>query len=125
MSDAAESLAEWLAAAGARAHALSAESHRAQRVAAALGDFDHPMLSSVATQLGAVLVDGGWVRVLGGGADGQRADLASWNGLGDSPVLPRTHDLFCVAFDVLGGLFAIDGGAEPGAMRYFAPDTLR
>jgi len=45
---------------------------------------------------------------------------------GDSPVLLRTPDLFCVAFDVLGGLFAMDAGAEqPSAMCYFAPDTLR
>ena len=125
VSDAARSLAEWLAAAGTRARVLPAEPHRAQRVAAALGVSDRAMLYAVATQLGAVMVDDGWVRVLGGGVDGHRADLASWNGLGDSPVLTRTADVFCVAFDVLGGLFAMDGGTEPGAMNYFAPDALR
>src|SRR5688572_20171767 len=102
MSDPVALLDEWLVAAGSRARVLS-PGPRAADVTVALGVSHRALLHAVATRVGAVLVDDGWVRVLGGGADGQCADLASWNGLGIAPVLTTTPNLFVVAFDVLGG----------------------
>ena len=56
-------------------------------------------------------MDDGWVRVLGGGAIDVRADLADWNGLSDAPTFLTSPNLFVVGFDVMGGVFALDGGA--------------
>lgn len=74
---------EWLALAGERARVLTGDAARGHRVAAALGVSDRALLCAAATELGAVLVDDGWARVLGGGAQGHEADLASVNGRGD------------------------------------------
>jgi hypothetical protein len=74
------------------------------------------------------LIDGGWVRLLGGGTSGAVGDLASWNGLGSDPLHPAMPGLFVVGYDVLGGFFAINGGAlgpDDRNVWYLAPDTAR
>lgn len=47
--------------------------------------------------------------------------------MGSSPLQPGIPGACIVALDVLGGIFALNGGAFPGEMKtiwYFAPDTL-
>lgn len=83
-------------------------------------------LGALALHCGGILVDGGWLRLLGGGAPGM-PDLATANGLGDpAEGRPQPGAMF-VAVDVLGGRFAIDGGGlrvAMGKVCYFGPDTL-
>ena len=80
-------------------------------------------LGALAYESGGLLVDDGWVRVLGGGSRELTRTLASWNGL---PGSARAPGLLLVGDDALGGFFAIDGGRFGGAgtVHYFAPDTL-
>ncbi len=83
-------------------------------------------LGALALNCGGIVVGHGWLRLLGGGYS-SLPDLASANGLGaptDSGVPPPYLE---VARDVLGGRFAINGGALPGVVGgvcYLAPDTL-
>lgn len=81
-------------------------------------------LGALALHCGGLLVDHGWLRILGGGS-GELPDLAGVNALpaGSSDSLPQ----LVVAYDVLGGVFAIDGGGlgvAPGQVCYRGPDTL-
>lgn len=81
----------------------------------------------MSTNVGALRIDDGWVRVLGGGTVDQRADLAEWNGLNDASLFAKSVGFFVVGFDVMGGVFALDGGAlgeGRGQVFYFAPDSL-
>lgn len=82
-------------------------------------------LGALALNAGALLVDHGWLRILGAGAGGFPG-LASANDL--VAAAPRQAPPFLlVAFDVLGGRFAVDGGGlggTPGEVRYWGPDTL-
>lgn len=108
---------------------LPVEPHRGEPVARALGVSPRSSLWAMATNAGALLVDDGWVRVLGGGTIDQRADLADWNGLDDAPRFAKSVGFFVVGFDVMGGVFALDGGAfggpqANGQVFYFAPDSL-
>jgi hypothetical protein len=70
-------------------------------------------LGALALNCGGLLVDHGWVRVLGGGTS-RLPDLATASGLGrpGSPGAPPPS--LTVAFDVLGGRFAVNGGDLPG-----------
>jgi len=67
-----------------------------------------------------VELDRGWLRLLGGdGGD-------SLQGIGDANT--AAVGLLVVGYDVLGGVFALDGGAlgtGDGSVHYFAPDTPR
>lgn len=103
---------------------------RPQAVAAllALQITTRSTLGAVVYETGGLLVDNGWIRVLGGGGPRMNGSLAGWNGLGPYPLLRVVPGLYVVAHDAAGGVFALDGGAlGPGrnAVFYLAPDTLR
>ncbi|MFE2557809.1 DUF2625 family protein [Streptomyces sp. NPDC059352] len=93
------------------------------------------VLGALALNTGGLLVDDGWVRVFGGGsvADGGLPSLAQVNRfpVDFDPVWHPATGLV-VGHDVVGGVFALNGGdpsamgrpGAPGQMTYFAPDTL-
>lgn len=75
---------------------------------------------------GGLLIDGGWVRVLGAGSLILRS-LPSWNMDRTMSAPGQIGGSLLVADDVLGGLFAINGGGlgdDLGNIYYFAPDAL-
>jgi Protein of unknown function DUF2625 len=83
------------------------------------------MMGALALNSGGMLVDHGWVRLLGGGS-GDLPDLAAANGLGP-PGASAPPPWLTAGFDVLGGRFAVNGGGlpgQPGQVCYWGPDTL-
>lgn len=80
-------------------------------------------LGALAHETGGLLVDHGWLRVFGSGHAQLPRRLGGWN---DALGIPHA-DFLLIADDVVGGVFAINGGAlgpAPGNVYYFAPDTL-
>ncbi|MFJ1604990.1 DUF2625 domain-containing protein [Streptomyces sp. NPDC088253] len=94
-------------------------------------------LGAVALHCGGLILERGWLRILGSpAASNPRAfpGLAAVNQFPASPDAAwRPEDGLVVAYDVLGGVFAINSGdpgaagrpGSPGEMVYFAPDSLR
>jgi hypothetical protein len=87
----------------------------------------HSALGAVIYETGGLLVDHGWVRVLGSGSARLPRAIHDWNfgrtyhGTGPAP------GFFLVADDAAGGFFALDGGALGEGrcdVYYHAPDTL-
>lgn len=81
-------------------------------------------MGAVALHTGGIVADHGWVRLYGGGSQ-HLPSIAEASGL-RGPVSAPPGALV-VGHDVLGGRFAIDGGAlgvAPGEVCYFGPDTL-
>lgn len=77
-------------------------------------------LGALAYDTGGLLIQDGWLRLLGSGHPRISRDLASWN-----PDTSRGYVL--VADDVLGGFFALNGGAlgpDLHAVHYWAPDDV-
>jgi uncharacterized protein DUF2625 len=85
-------------------------------------------MGAVVYETGGILVDHGWLRLLGSGHARLPRSLPEWN-RGRTWTDPQPPPpLLLVADDVIGGFFALNGGALPGAPGstfYFAPDTLR
>ena len=82
------------------------------------------MMGAVALHSGGIVAERGWVRLYGGGSE-HLPSIAEANGLGGHIAVPPGE--LIVGHDVLGGLFAIDGGAlgvASGEVCYFGPDTL-
>jgi hypothetical protein len=84
-------------------------------------------LGAVIYESGGLLVDHGWVRVLGSGSARLPRAIHDWNlgrsfrGTGPSP------GFYLVADDAAGGFFALDGGAlgkGRGDVFYHSPDAL-
>jgi len=77
-------------------------------------------MGAIVYETGGILIDHGWVRVLGSGSSRLDRGLMEWN-------KGKSLGFLLVADDVIGGYFAINGGAfgsEPGNIYYLAPDTL-
>lgn len=76
---------------------------------------------------GGLLVDHGWLRILGSGHPKLPRPLPEWNfacGLVQTETPPAW---LLIADDVLGGFFALNGGRfspDGHTVWYFAPDTL-
>lgn len=84
-------------------------------------------MGAIVYETGGLLIDHGWLRILGSGHSRLPRSLPSWNEgrtmFGDE----QPPGYLLVADDVLGGFFAINGGSlgpEQGCLFYFAPDTL-
>jgi Protein of unknown function DUF2625 len=83
-------------------------------------------LGAVALNTGGLVVDHGWLRVLGGGGAGLR-DLAKANRLTEPRPGRPAPEALVFAYDPLGGRYALNGGALPGErgeVCYWGPDTL-
>jgi len=79
------------------------------------------VLGAIVFETGGLILDHGWLRILGSGHSRLPRSVPGWNAKMESQG-------FClVADDVLGGFFALDGGSlgfATGEVAYFAPDTL-
>ncbi|GAA2464924.1 hypothetical protein Ahu01nite_007580 [Winogradskya humida] len=117
MSDSWPEIVRAISAAPYPATALPVDPARSAACLKALGVTTKSWLGAVVANSGGILVDHGWIRVLGSG-DGVLPDVISQT---DS----QTGALIA-AYDILGGQFAWlppEQGARP-SMHYFAPDTL-
>lgn len=86
----------------------------------------HSTLGALVLHTGGLVLDHGWLRMLGGGHAGL-PDVATMSGVGD-PGVDTPPGFLIVAIDVLGGQFAINGGAlpaDPGDVCFFGADDPR
>jgi hypothetical protein len=77
---------------------------------------------------GGILIDNGWIRILGSGSKKLGRTLPEWNkgktyqNYGESPKS------LLIADDVIGGFFVLNGGGlgnDLGKVYYFSPDNLQ
>ncbi len=103
---------------------LACTPERGKSTLEALNVTERSPLGGIAGRTGGILVDSGWLRILGAGSERLARGLAEWNGLGGRL---RLGGALLVGDDAVGGFFALNGGALPGGVGnifYLAPDTL-
>ena len=85
-------------------------------------------LGAIALNAGCILVDDGWLRILGAGCERVGGGLREWNALDGNAVLDLPlRGALIVAYDALGGFFALNGDAWPGPVgnvHFLSPDTF-
>jgi hypothetical protein len=76
---------------------------------------------------GGLLIDNGWIRILGSGSEKLNRTLPDWNRgksfkeFGDAPTF------LLIADDAIGGFYLLNGGGlgkDLGKIYYFSPDDL-
>ncbi|MCM3337488.1 DUF2625 domain-containing protein [Paenibacillus sp. MER TA 81-3] len=100
---------------------------RAEETLQRLQVSERSYLGSIACHSGGVMVDRGWIKLLGSGSELVYGDLLSWNGLGEDTRIAPLRGACVIAYDMAGGFFALNGGRfgeEEHSVYYFAPDTL-
>jgi len=100
--------------------ALAVDPRRGRAVLQELQLSERSTLGAIAANTGGLLLERGWLRMLGAGAAG----LPS---LSEANSGSRAQSHLVVAFDAIGGRFAIDGGGlgvAAGEVCYWGADTL-
>lgn len=86
------------------------------------------IMGAIVYSTGGILIDNGWIRILGSGSAKMQRTLPDWNKgkafkeFGDPPAF------FLVADDAAGGFFAINYGnfgSDIDSMYYLSPDDLK
>jgi hypothetical protein len=86
------------------------------------------VMGAIVFSTGGILVDNGWIRILGSGSSKMKRSLPDWNKgkafkeFGDRP------EFFLVADDAAGGFFAINYGSfgkDLENIYYLSPDNLK
>lgn len=117
----------WFADAKVSLEILPADRRSAQDALTDLQVTTRSPMGAIVHETGGVLVDYGWLRLLGCGSHRLQRGVASWTRSQLSLPSDSPPPYLLVADDVLGGAFAINGGGldgELGKVFYFAPDTL-
>jgi hypothetical protein len=120
-------LTQWIAGARHSVDVLPAYRSQGEHTLLQLQVSTRSVLGAIALETGGMLIDHGWLRLLGSGHPRMRGTLLTWNGISDEGLATPVHGALLVGHDVVGGFFAVNGGAfpgEPGNVFYLAPDTL-
>ena len=111
----------WIATAKNKVQVLPKTAARADSALLAAQVTTRSPMGAVVFETGGILVDGGWLRILGSGSPALNRDLMGWN-------KDKAKGLLLIADDALGGFFALNSGAFGQAMLgkiyYLAPENL-
>jgi len=85
------------------------------------------LMGAIVYETGGLLIENGWIRILGAGCERMKRSLPAWNKGKTFSEYGEIPPYMLMADDAVGGLFAINGGLlgdDKGKIYYFAPDTL-
>jgi len=86
-------------------------------------------LGSVIYESGGILVDNGWIRIIGSGSSKLNRNVPGWNKGKTSTTNKVPYTFMLVADDVLGGLYAVksEGSKSPDSctVYYYGPNSLK
>jgi hypothetical protein len=117
-------ISEWIATSSTDIEVLPTPEKLGAEALLALQVTTASPLGALAYETGGIIINGGWLRLLGAESPKLGRGIASWNQMGE-----ETHRLkggLLIADDAMGGFFAINGGGLPGPVGnvfYLAPDT--
>lgn len=115
---------QWLKEANNNYEVLPRDSTLARSALHQLQVTSFSTLGTVLYETGGILVDNGWLRILGSGHPWLARAPASWT---QAVTAGQTFQAILVADDVSGGFFALNGGEfgeDLGGIYYLAPDSL-
>ncbi len=118
---------QWIDSAKNKAEVLPVDTSKAKDALYKTQVTTRSIMGAIIFSTGGILIDDGWIRILGSGSLKMQRTLPDWNKgksfkeYGDKPAF------LLVADDVVGGFFAINGGQfgkDAGKIYYLAPDNL-
>lgn len=84
-------------------------------------------MGAIVYETGGLLVDNGWIRILGSGSVKLNRTLPDWNKGKAYKDFAHQAPFLLVADDAIGGFFLLNGGGlgdDTGKIYYFSPDNL-
>ena len=84
-------------------------------------------MGAIVYMTGGLLVDDGWIRILGSGSKKLNRTLPDWNKGRSFKDFGEASSFLLVADDAIGGFYLLNGGGlgkDPGKVYYLSPDNL-
>src|SRR5579885_727005 len=97
---------DWIRDAVVSVEVLPVEQQRAEATLLELQVTTRSPLGAIAFETGGIILDHGWLRILGSGHEKMQGNLLFWNFLEKDSENPRLRGALIIAHDVIGGFFA-------------------
>lgn len=118
---------EWIDLAQNKVEILPCDRERATDALVKTQVTTRSLMGAIIYETGGLLVDNGWIRILGSGCDQMKRSLPDWNKGKTFSEFGEPAPYLLIADDAVGGFYAINGGylgEDAGNVYYFAPDML-
>nr|WP_315238970.1 DUF2625 family protein [uncultured Flavobacterium sp.] len=118
---------EWIKLAKNKVEILSVDKQKAKDALYKTQITTRSPMGSIVFETGGILVDNGWIRILGSGSEKLKRNLPEWNLGKGFTEFGQPSSFLLVADDAIGGFFLLNGGGlgkDLGKIYYWAPDNL-
>lgn len=118
---------QWIDGANNKVEVLSADTAKAKDALYKTQVTTRSPMGAVVYMTGGLLVDNGWIRILGSGSEKLNRSLPEWNKGKAFETFGQPVPYLLIADDALGGFFLLNGGGlgeDLGKVYYLAPDNL-
>ena len=118
----------WIDSATNKVEVLSCDSNKAKDALYKAQVTTHSPMGAIIFSTGGLLIDNGWIRILGSGNRRLNRSLPDWNKGKTFKNYGEKPSFLLIADDAIGGFFAINGGkfgSDLGKVYYLSPDNLK
>nr|MBU3858326.1 DUF2625 domain-containing protein [Flavobacterium sp. MC2016-06] len=118
---------EWIGAAKNKVEILPADPQKAKNALYQTQVTTSSPMGAIVYMTGGILIDNGWIRILGSGNTKLDRTLPEWNKGKSFKEFGETPSFLLIADDALGGFYLLNGGGlgkDLGKVYYFSPDNL-
>jgi hypothetical protein len=120
---------EWIGTAKNKVEVLAKDASKADSALYWAQVSTKSTMGAIIYETGGILVDNGWIRLLGSGSERMKRSLPDWNKGKSFNEYGQAPPFLLVADDAIGGFFALNGGyfgeKDLGMIYYFSPDNLQ
>lgn len=120
-------VSDWISKAANNIEVLPKDQKRAEETLVQAQVTTRSLMGAIIYETGGILIDNGWIRILGSGSEKMNRTLSEWNKGKTFAEYGEVPPYLFIADDAIGGLFAINGGflgKDAGNIYYFAADSL-
>lgn len=117
----------WIDSATNKVEILPADSTRARLALYQTQVTTRSPMGAIIYETGGLLIDNGWIRILGSGSEKLNRSLPAWNKGKAFQEFGQPAPFLLIADDAIGGFFMLNGGGlgkDPGKVYYLSPDNL-
>jgi hypothetical protein len=119
---------QWIKSAKNKVEILSVDSTKANEALYQTQVTTRSPMGAVVYMTGGLLVDNGWIRILGSGNSKFNRTLPQWNKGKSFKDFGQPCSFLLIADDAMGGFFILNNGGlgkDLGKVYYFSPDNLK
>lgn len=118
---------EWIDSAKNKVEILEVDSIKAEKSLYEIQVTTRSPMGSIVYMTGGIVIDNGWIRILGAGGSEIKRSLPDWNMGKSINEYGQPAPFLLIADDAVGGFFMLNGGQfgnDIGKVYYFSPDNL-